>query len=490
MDGLEWREVGGTQQAFYEGKKVAWAPQEGAQELFMECPVFEVLLEGDRGGGKTDALLMDFAQYCGRGFGQEWKGVLFRQTYKMLADVIAKSQKWFPKLVNKPKWNASDHSWTWPTGEKLMFRYMERPSDYTNYHGHEYPWIAFEELTTWPDDKCYKVMMSCCRSPRYGMPRHYRATTNPYGVGHNWVKARFQLPVVNGTVGRHIKDEATGLDRIAINATRAQNLVLMKADPDYEAKIAEAARNPAERAAWLKGDWNIVAGGMFDDLWDPRIHVIPNISFAAVNSLGWRVNRSYDHGQSKPFSVGWWMQSNGEPIRVQGRLIGQVPGDIIRLGEWYGWNGTANEGVRMSARDIADGIIDRERTWGISVNTGPADSSIFHDNDQPGTTVAGDMSARGITWTEADKGPGSRERGWEQIRNYLRGAKPDPNGYREEPGLFICERCDNFIRTLPCLPRDDRKIDDVDTDSEDHIGDETRYRLTEKIVASDSWSWQ
>jgi hypothetical protein len=91
-------------------------------------------------------------------------------------------------------------TWRFPDGEELMFRHFRTPDDYYSYHGHAYPWIAWEELTTWADDKCYKVMMSCSRSTKPGMPRKYRATTNPYGVGHNWVKARFRLPVQGGKI--------------------------------------------------------------------------------------------------------------------------------------------------------------------------------------------------------------------------------------------------------------------------------------------------
>ena len=67
-----------------------WSPHAGSQVQFLACPVFECLLEGTRGGGKTAALLMSFAQYVGVGFGQAWRGVLFRETYPQLADVAGK----------------------------------------------------------------------------------------------------------------------------------------------------------------------------------------------------------------------------------------------------------------------------------------------------------------------------------------------------------------------------------------------------------------
>ena len=117
---------------------------------------------------------------------------------------------------------------------------------------------------------------------------------------------------------------------------------------------------------------------------------------------------------------------------------------------------------------------------------GPADTSIFAEEDgRP--SVASDFEApvtinghrwRGIIWERADKRPGSREQGWEQARKRLKATKRPPGGIREEKGLFIvADRCPQWMRTVPVLSRDEKKLDDVDTDTEDHIGDEMRYML-------------
>ena len=492
---VEWRDVNGELRPFVGSQDVTWAPQAGSQEAFLSCPLYEAIYEGTRGPGKTDALLMDFAQDVGKGWGAEWRGVLFRQSYPQLSDVVNKSKKWFPRIWPAATFNEAKMLWRWPGGEELMFRHMGTPDDYYNYHGHAYPWIGWEELTTWPDDKCYKVMMSCSRSTTPGMPRKYRSTTNPYGVGHNWVKARFGLPVppksVVGRIVREIAPDGKPLpERVAIHGDLTENRILLHSDPGYVDRIKAAARNPSELAAWLYGSWDIVAGGMFDDLWRPSVHVIPNISIHAIPPR-WRVDRAYDHGQSRPFSVGWYAESNGEPIRVGPFVIGHVPGDVIRIYEWYGWCNSANEGVRLPATEIARGILDRERDWQLNgrCRTGTADSAIF-DDYEPGRSVAGDMKRVGVHWTAADKGPGSRAQGWQQIREFLKGALPTVGGTRERPGLFVCERCEQFLRTFPVLPRDDKNLDDVDTDSEDHIGDEVRYRLRGKRMEVKAGRWK
>lgn len=467
-----------------EETSVAWAPQPGSQVAFLSCPVYECLYEGTRGPGKSDALLMDYLQHVNQGWGPEWRGILFRRTYPELQDVIDKSLKWFPKILPGAQYNRGQHFWSFPNGEQLFFRHFLKPQDYWSYHGHAYPWIAWEELTTWPDPSCYTSMFSCSRSTVPGMPRKIRSTTNPYGIGHNWVKKRWRLPITMGRVAGPVIRDAIGRDgkpdpeRVAVHGDIEENMILLHADPDYIRRIVAAARNPAQLKAWRYGDWNIVAGGMFDDVWDPSIHVLSNFPPSKI-PRAWRITRSYDHGQSAPFSVGWWAESNGEPFVYEGRVYGPIRGDVIRIAEWYGCDpNEENTGIRMLAGDIAEGILDREEDYGIKgrVRIGPADTQIF-DEYEPNKSVAGDMKKRGVRWDKADKGPGSRKQGWEQIRTLLKRAAAGP---REEPGLFVLERCRDFQRTVPVLPRDEKDMDDVDSDSEDHIGDETRYRLRHK----------
>ena len=471
------------------GKKVIWSPYDGSQRTFMDCTLFEALYHGTRGPGKTDGLLMSFAQHVGKGFGPAWRGIIFRQTYPQLADVEAKSTKWFRAIWgDRVKFNRSKMMWEWDTGEVLLLRHMARPEDYWNYHGHEYPFIGWEELCNWADDRCYKSMFACCRSSTPGIPRMIRATTNPYGVGHNWVKDRWRLfgkwwdtiIILDG------KDLEGRLEppRVAIYGNIDENVYLLAADPNYKQAIIASASNPAMAKAWLYGSWDIVAGGMFDDVWRPRVHVLKPFNIPHT----WRVDRAFDWGSSRPFSVGWWAESDGSDLILPGgRVMSTVRGDLFRIAEWYGWNGKPNEGCRLLAVDIAKGIVEREVKWGIHgrVKPGPADTSIF--DAENGMCIATDMERkvrlddgkeyRGISWTRADKRPGSRKTGWEQLRIMMKNAVKPKVGPRERPGLFVTENCTQFLRTVPNLPRDEKDPDDVDTDAEDHIGDETRYRV-------------
>ena len=133
----------------------------------------------------------------------------------------------------------------------------------------------------------------------------------------------------------------------------------------------------------------------------------------------------------------------------------------------------------MTAAAVAEGILTRERNMKIKALPGPADSAIYAVTDD--ISIGQNMEKAGCRWTLADKRAGSRKNGWELIRGRLEAAANNS----EKPGLYVMENCRDFIRTVPSLARDSRDPDDCDTDAEDHIADEARYRcLATKRLAS------
>lgn len=447
---------------------VAWAPQPGSQTLFVTSPIFETLYEGTRGPGKTNALLMDFCQHVGQGHGKAWRGILFRQSYPALADVVAKSQEWIPRAFPDAKFNESSYTWKFADGEELLLRYMERKKDYWSYHGHEYPWIGWDELTNWPDLTCYDVMKSCCRSSKPNVPRKYRSTANPFGPGHHAVKAYFIDAAPRGVV----VTDTFGNQRVTIHGHWSENAYLMANDPEYVARLRQATQDdPDQSAAWLDGNWDVAAGTFFGAVWSRKVHVLAPF----VVPASWRVDRAFDWGSSKPFSVGWWAESDGTSAKLaDGTTRHFARGSLVRIGEWYGClPNKPNVGLGLSGEQIAKGILERQRNrWPDRyIQPGPADSSIYDVQD--GHCIADSFRKAGVTWVPANKGPGSRKNGWELMRERFGNAKRNPI---EQPGLYVFEDCLDFIRTVPMMPRDEKKPDDVDTSAEDHAGDETRYR--------------
>lgn len=478
---------------------VVWRPQEGSQSVVLAHHwVFELLYHGTRGPGKSDTIIMDFLQFVGKGWGLQYKGVIFRQTFPQLEDLITKSKRWIPLIVPGAKFNGSAYKWTFPDGEELLFRQFNKPDDYWKYHGQEFQFVGWDELTNYATLQGYKDMMSCLRTTHPDIPLRVRATTNPYGPGHNLVKFYFELPAKDGIIRRHwyeFVDPISGdkvrqqLTRLSVRGTIWENQILLKAQPDYISNLHKQADNPAKLAAWLEGSWDIVAGGMFDDVWDHNKNVVSRFNVP----MSWKIDRSFDWGSSAPFSVGWWAESDGTDYRgADGQWHSTVRGDLFRIAEWYGWDNEPNKGLKMLAVDVAKGVLEREKLlFGKrTVSPGPADTQIF--TVENGTGIAKDMEKpirlggkvyqNGVQWTKADKRPGSRKAGWEAMRKMMRDAsnQKDEEGRtlpREHPGLFVFDNCDQFIRTVPVLPRCDKDPDDVNTDAEDHIGDEVRYRV-------------
>lgn len=476
-----------------------------------------MLYHGTRGPGKTDAQLMRFRRNVGQGYGRHWRGIIFDREYKNLDDLVSKSMRWFPEFKDGARFlsSKSDYRWVWPTGEELMFRTVKKASDYWSYHGQEFPWIGWNELTKYPTDELFDAMMSCNRSSfrpedfRSGIfdavtgeeialpkiPLEVFATCNPYGAGHNWVKKRFINAAPMGTIVRKSVNVFNPQTQQRMDVVKTQvhlfgsyreNKYLA---PEYIAEL-EVMTDKNKRKAWLGGDWDVVAGGMFDDVWDSTQNVVTAFNIPK----SWKLDRSFDYGSSAPFSVGWWAESDGtDVILPNGKTLSTVRGDLFRVAEWYGTSGKTNQGIRMLANDIAGGIVEREIRWGIygKVVPGPADNSIW--DSENGNSIAAEMarnvkvdgkSYKGINWLRSDKSAGSRRDGWENMRKYMKNAQRPETGPREKPGLFVFNTCTYFIDLVPVLPRDEDNMDDVDTLSEDHIGDEARYKILSVTLRS------
>ena len=479
---------------------VVWSPLPGSQSLVLSCPCHHILYEGTRGPGKTDAQLLMFRKHVGLGYGPYWRGVIFDREYKMLDDLVSKSQRWFPKFNDGVKFMSSkaDYKWVWPTGEELMFRQIKKSADYWNYHGQEFPFIGWNELTKYPTPDLFESMMSCNRAsfipeehgpvdPETGVrrilpeiPLIVMGTTNPYGPGHNWVKHMFidvaepgevVSTVTNVFNPRTQQREDITKTQVRIFGSYKENRYLA---PEYVASL-EAIKDDNKRRAWLWGDWDIVAGGALDDLWGPHL---TKPRFKVPKS--WRLDRSFDWGSSHPFSVGWWAEANGEEVTLEdGSTWCPVKGSLIRVAEWYGTEAIGlNKGLRLSAKKIAEGITKREKDlrdagWiADKVRPGPADNQIRNVNEDDTETIAKKMEDCGVYWTSSDKRPGTRINGLQLIRDRLESSKSG-----EGPGLYFMDNCKASLAILPTLPRDEDNQDDVDTESEDHIYDELRYRV-------------
>lgn len=459
---------------------VSWEPNPGSQMLFLSCPFDELLFHGTRGPGKTAALLMDFLQDVGAGWGPAWRGILFRETYKQLADIVAKTYEFFNRVFPDARFSESDYTWKFPEGETLLLRYMKAPRDYWEYHGHEYPWIGWEELTNWLTSDCYDSMFSCNRSTEPGIPKRVRSTCNPWGVGHNWVKKYF---IDVAPPGKPIVQEFTNpITGDTVRRVRGhifgsifENKHLIRNDPEYLAKLI-SIQDENKRKAWLEGRWDIVPGGFFGDVFLRERNVLP----AFTPPPAWECFLAFDWGSASPFSLGFYAIADGEAQPVPHRVLPR--GALVRFDEWYGADERTGDGLRLVNDVLGDRIVRRVHNWmgkGLRFSTGVADPSIWIEEGGPsiyeqmkkGIDVAKRKLDINPEWlgTLFEPADNARLPGWQQMRERLYNVDEDRSM------LYVTDNCTEWLRTVPMLPRDENNWDDVDTDAEDHAGDESRY---------------
>jgi hypothetical protein len=438
--------------------RVIWAPQPGPQHAFIQCPIFEVVYGGARGGGKTDAALGEWAIHAER-YGVDAKGLFVRRTRVALEPTIERAKAIFNPLG--AVWHEQKSRFVWPNGAILYFRYLERDADADNYQGHDYTRVYVEELTQFASSGPVDKLKATLRSAE-GVPTGFRATCNPGGPGHTWVKARYIDPgpwkIIRETFTNPFDGTKIELSRVFIPAKLTDNPRLLANDPLYVAKLQQSGSAQLVKA-WLEGDWNIIEGAFFD-CWSPLRNVVRPFEVPK----DWTRFRAFDWGSAKPFSVGWWAIVP-DPYKAGDLTIPR--GALLRYREWYGSTGKPNEGLKLTAEQVADGI--RSREMGDTVAFGVADPSIFAQDGGP--SISERMLASKIVWRPADNKrvpQAGAQGGWDQMRSRIIG---DEAG----PALVVFETCRDFIRTVPVLQHDPHRPEDLDTDGEDHVADEARY---------------
>jgi hypothetical protein len=433
----------------------------------------EIFYGGAAGGGKSHLLRVLAIYFCCAIPGLQV--YLFRRKHTDLLKNHMAGPKSFPVLLadailsRHVQINWGDLQIKFANGSVIYLCHCQHEKDVYNYQGAEIHLLLIDELTHFLEPM-YRFLRGRARVPGLIVPERFKGLFprivcggNPGGIGHNFVKLSFVDNAPELEIKRMPKEEG-GMLRQFVPALLEDNPTLLEDDPEYEDRL-EGLGNPTLVKAMRRGIWDIVAGGMFDDLWDRSKHVIK--PFAIPDS--WYIDRSFDWGSSHPFSVNWWAESDGTKA-PNGKHYPR--GSIFLFSEWYGWNGKANEGCKMLATEVADGILEREKAWKYKVRPGPADSSIF--DTENGNCIAADMAKRGVRWTIANKAPGTRKQGWEMMRKMLKAATAER---AEEPGLYAFDHCTQWIRTVPTLIRDEKNMDDVNTKAEDHAGDSTRYRI-------------
>ena len=434
-----------------ENHNVIFRPNAGPQTEFLAAGEREVLYGGAAGGGKSYAMLADPLRFMGH---PQFSGLLLRHTTEELRELIWKSQEMYPKIWPGIKWSERKMQWNAPSGARLWFSYLDRDEDVMRYQGLAFSWVGFDELTQWGTPFAWNYMRSRIRSTAPDLPIFMRATTNPGGPGHGWVKKMFIDPAPAGSAfwatdidsGQrleypkgHSKEGVPLFKRRFIPAMLTDNPYLAD-QGDYEAMLLSLPEH--QRKQLLEGNWDVAEGAAFPEF-SRTHHVIEPFDIPR----NWVKFRACDYGYGSYSAVVWIAVSPDEQLIVYRELY-------VR---------------KVLATDLADVILDLESEDG-NIKYGILDSSCWHKRGDTGPSLAEQMILKGCRWRPSDRSAGSRIAGKNELHRRLQ-----IDEFSGEPRLVFFNNCTHLIAQLPILPLDKKTHEDVDTKSEDHLYDALRY---------------
>ena len=447
-------------------RNIIWAPQP-RQAAFMARPEYEALYGGAAGGGKSDAIIIEALRQVHIPY---YKALILRKTYPQLMELIDNSLNYYPRVFPGAKYNGSTHTWTFPSGARIIFGSMQYTKDRTKYQGQAYDFIAFDELThfTWEE---YSYLFSRNRPNGPGTRVYIRASANPGGVGHGWVKERFitaakpMQTIWEDVIWRDPQGEEhrARQNRIFVPSSVFDNPALLRNDSCYVQRLASMP--DAERKALLYGDWDTFSGQVFTEWRNDSDHYADRRYTHVIDPFPipehWTVWCGMDWGYSPPLLRG---------------LVRCGPGtaDVPASGS-IGCTGTPNQGVKMEPTEVAVKLREIEAE---DVNL--QGRTIYRVGDpaiwgSDGTESIGALFERQRVFFE--KGDHARIDGKMQLHHRL---AFDQDG---RPMLYVFNTCKHFIRTVPNLVYDEANVEDIDTDGEDHIYDECRYVCMKNPIA-------
>lgn len=306
------------------------------QKLFLDLDAEkEVFYGGAAAGGKSSALLMAALKYVHI---KGYSALLLRRTYADLAKqgaLMDRAKDWL--TGTGASWNEQKKTWTFPSGARIAFGYLETENDKYQYQGAEYQFIGFDELSQFTESQYTYLFSRLRRLKTADIPIRMRSASNPGGIGSKWVNERF-IPegftpddaIEERVWTKETVDEETGgqVIRYFVPARLDDNPHLDQAE--YELSLAEL--DPVTRAQLRRGDWQITVRGDVLYMWDERYHVITWSQFEKVFGsrhipLHWQLGVFQDFGTTEghPCVTSWFATAGQNSPIIDGvSLAGTV----------------------------------------------------------------------------------------------------------------------------------------------------------------------
>lgn len=455
-----------------DGREVFWEALP-RQDVALSCPAFEVLYGGQKGGAKSDAIIVKPAQLLARadekykltGIKQErCRVVVFRKNIKHLTDLITRAKEIYARLdpdAGSNGWNKNEKRFTFTSGAFIEFDHLDGPDDHQGYNGQEIRGICIDQTEEIP----FEVVQFLKAQVRTSDPDFldllfFFMTANPGGKHSQWVKDYFiKSCPPNKIVSTEIKlrDGRKKIVTKAFIPSALKDNPYLDRDGQYEANLRTLPEHM--QRMYLDGDWDAVVGAFFAHVWHKDVHVIPSFPISAA----WEVKGGLDWGSTSPACA----------------LIGarDNDGDVYIIDELYGPGITGRTFGEKLVKKINRQQWSGAKVWKPDDFYFMVDYHAFSKGGADGMSPGQGLMVSGLRLFDATK---DRAAGNEQVieRLLLR-----PNG---KPRLYIFgDRCPNLVRTLPSLRGDPHKPDDVDSDQDDHAFDALKYLLLDWPIGSE-----
>jgi hypothetical protein len=390
------------------------------QGAFLKAEADEVLFGGAAGGGKSYGQLVDAFVYAMRYAGS--KQILFRRTYPELEkSIIRTAHQLYPRSI--ARYHKTEHSYTFINGSILDFGYIDSEADVFKYQSAEYDVIRFDELTHFTE-QMYVYIISRLRGAN-DFPKSVKSSTNPGGIGHTWVKARF---IDIGEPGTEHKFPAG--TRIFIPSKVTDNKYLLEKDPRYLQRLQNL--DDRNRKALLEGCWDLNDGMFFSEV-ERGLQIVSPFDIPA----DWNHYFVMDYGLDM----------------LAGYCIAVSPaGWCYVYRELYEGKDSGGNGLIVS--EAAERI--KELVGADKIQRFFAPPDLWNRQKDTGKSIAQLFYDRGIPLTRAQN---DRVQGWLALKEMLRECKDESGAPAARLRIFT--NCINLVRCITSIQVSDKDPGDV-----------------------------
>jgi len=417
---------------------IDWRPNSLPQVRFLQTSVFEVLYGGGKGSGKTEVLVNGALRDIGN---PQYNALILRDSFPSLSGAdgpIERSKRTYKTYG--ATYNKNDHVWTFPSGAKIYFGFLERDADLDRYQGWQVQLLGFDQLEQHDRDR-YLASISLCRTTiDSGLKPIVRNTANP-GLKGAWVKKRFVDADIAGKAGyfaqvnnedvRVNKHHPLARSRMYIHALPTDNPNL---DPEYLKTLYML--DPIRQAWYISGDWNAeYKDGVYPN-W-----TADNITIEADYVPGYPVYWFVDDGYTDPRVI----------LLAQQRPCQGKPDRLCIFAEY-------EQSGKLAAESIEDVL-----TWGYALP-----DVVYYD--AAAAEFAANAQAHELYTIAAEK---DINRGLQIVRRLI-------CDHNQERIIQIHPRCKRTIEAIPSYRYSETKKlpsgePAPEHDSQSHINDALRY---------------